>query len=61
MATTFGSYHDRAEHYRRLASLISDEVTHRLLLTMAREQDEEDISAKPIVQPRSEPQPRNLS
>lgn len=31
----------RAEHYRALAALMSDEATHRILLDMAREADDE--------------------
>lgn len=40
MATHASSPRAKAEHYRTLAALMSDETAHRVLLDMAREYEE---------------------
>jgi hypothetical protein len=47
----------RAEHYRALAALTSDELTHRVLIEMACELE----GVRPLAEAQPEPLPRSFS
>jgi hypothetical protein len=60
MTGHFSSSRSRAEHYRALAALISDEATCRILLDMAQELDGDD-NARPAPDAEAGPPLRSFS
>ena len=62
MVGRYSSSSARAEHYRDLAQLMSDERTHHILLEMARELEARDIIPDTMAgQIAPQPIPRSLS